>query len=149
MAIYTFSVNGGPRMVESRDPDQPLLYVLRNSLGLTGAKFGCGLGQCGACTVIIYGKAEYSCQIPVAAVAGRKITTPSIDVAVLPAIRANFRANRDLHATFETGSDGAILQRALIVSTTDRSNTVEPQHCCVSASNTAHFFQDWQILVEL
>ena len=75
MAIYTFSVNGSPRMVESRDPDQPLLYALRNSLGLTGAKFGCGLGQCGACAVILDGEPVRSCQIAVAAASGRKITT--------------------------------------------------------------------------
>ncbi|MBI3707985.1 MAG: (2Fe-2S)-binding protein [Proteobacteria bacterium] len=75
MASYTISVNGNSLAVDSRDPDQPLLYVLRNSLGLTGAKFGCGLGQCGACTVIVDGEATRSCQMPVAAAVGRKITT--------------------------------------------------------------------------
>jgi len=68
-------VNGADRVVDLRDPDTPLLYVLRNDLGLTGAKFGCGLGQCGACTVIVDGEAVRSCVVPATSVAGRKITT--------------------------------------------------------------------------
>ena len=75
MATYSFTVNGRARTVESSDPDQPLLYVLRNGLKLTGPKYGCGLGQCGACTVIVEGEATRSCQLPVSAVAGRKVTT--------------------------------------------------------------------------
>ena len=75
MAKFTLHVNGQDRAVDVRDPDQPLLYVLRNALGLTGAKFGCGLGQCGACTVIVDGEAVRSCVVPAASVAGRKITT--------------------------------------------------------------------------
>ena len=67
MPSYSFSLNGQPRTVESRDPDQPLLYVLRNAVGLKGAKFGCGLAQCGACTVIIDGAATRSCALPVSA----------------------------------------------------------------------------------
>ena len=75
MAAYSFTVNGRARTVDSADPDQPLLYVLRNGLDLTGPKFGCGLGQCGACTVIVEGEAARSCQLPVSAAAGRRITT--------------------------------------------------------------------------
>jgi nicotinate dehydrogenase subunit A len=75
MATYTLDVNGERRVVEVRDPDEPLLYVLRNSLRLTGAKFGCGLGQCGACTVIVDGEAVRSCRVPIAKAAGRKLTT--------------------------------------------------------------------------
>ena len=56
-------------------PDTPLLWVLRDTLKLTGTKFGCGIGQCGACTVHIDGKAQKSCQFPVSAVAGKAITT--------------------------------------------------------------------------
>jgi nicotinate dehydrogenase subunit A len=67
-------VNGQPRDVAT-DPDVPLLYVLRNDLGLTGTKFGCGLGQCGACTVLVGGQAVRSCLIPVQAVAGQEVTT--------------------------------------------------------------------------
>lgn len=55
--------------------DTPLLYVLRNDLGLNGAKFGCGLGQCGACTVIVDGRAVFSCLVPLAALEGREVQT--------------------------------------------------------------------------
>ncbi|MBV9432958.1 MAG: (2Fe-2S)-binding protein [Hyphomicrobiales bacterium] len=72
---YTLTVNGSERSLESRDPDQPLLYVLRNALGFTGPKFGCGLGQCGACTVIADGSPIRSCQLPISAAQGMKITT--------------------------------------------------------------------------
>jgi nicotinate dehydrogenase subunit A len=67
-------VNGVSREIAA-DPETPLLYVLRNDLKLKGARFGCGLGQCGACTVIIEGKAVQSCDVPVSAVAGLSITT--------------------------------------------------------------------------
>jgi len=60
MKTFTLIVNGHDRPVKA-EPDTPLLYVLRNDLGLRGARFGCGLGQCGACTVIIDGKATRSC----------------------------------------------------------------------------------------
>jgi nicotinate dehydrogenase subunit A len=69
------NVNGVSRTVELRDGAEPLLFVLRNRLGLTGAKFGCGLGQCGSCTVLIDGAATRSCTVPVEAAAGRRITT--------------------------------------------------------------------------
>jgi nicotinate dehydrogenase subunit A len=75
MPQYKFRVNGGPVAVDSWDPDQPLLYILRNALSLHGAKFGCGLGQCGACTVLVDGKAVRSCITPVEQVAGRAVTT--------------------------------------------------------------------------
>lgn len=74
MTAYSFSVNGTMRTVES-EADMPLLYALRNTLRLTATKFGCGLGQCGACTVIVDGQAIRSCATPVAAVAGTKVTT--------------------------------------------------------------------------
>jgi nicotinate dehydrogenase subunit A len=75
MATLTLQVNGAPRTVELGDPDTPLLYVLRNDLGLTGTKFGCGLAQCGACTVHVDGQAVRSCVTPVSATVGRPITT--------------------------------------------------------------------------
>jgi nicotinate dehydrogenase subunit A len=75
MPNFTLHVNGDTKTVNVRDPDEPLLYVLRNTLSLTGAKFGCGLGQCGACKVIVDGEAVPSCLMPVANVVGKKVTT--------------------------------------------------------------------------
>jgi nicotinate dehydrogenase subunit A len=75
MPEYKFRVNGRPATVDSWDPNQPLLYVLRNSLNLHGAKFGCGLGQCGACTVLLDGKAVRSCMTTVSQAAGHTVTT--------------------------------------------------------------------------
>jgi nicotinate dehydrogenase subunit A len=75
MPKYEFRVNGRVVSVDSWDPRQPLLYILRNSLGLRAAKFGCGLAQCGACTVLLDGKPVRSCITPVQQVAGRAITT--------------------------------------------------------------------------
>ena len=74
MSTYRITVNGKPHSVEA-EPDTPLLYVLRNDLGLHGPRFGCGLGQCGACTVQVGKQAVRSCQLPVAKVAGRTVTT--------------------------------------------------------------------------
>ena len=75
MPNLSLHVNGENRTVELRDPDEPLLYVLRNALRLTGAKYGCGLGQCGACTVIVDGEAVRSCQIPASKAAGKTVLT--------------------------------------------------------------------------
>jgi nicotinate dehydrogenase subunit A len=75
MPAYKLQVNGKTTTVDSWDPAQPLLYVLRNALGLHGPKFGCGLSQCGACTVLIDGKAQRSCVMQVRQAAGRTITT--------------------------------------------------------------------------
>lgn len=75
MPKYEFRVNGRAVSVDSWDPGQPLLFILRNSLGLHAAKFGCGLGQCGACTVLLEGKPVRSCITPVQQVAGRAVTT--------------------------------------------------------------------------
>ena len=75
MANYRLQVNGREVNVESWDPAQPLLYVLRNALGLHGPKFGCGLDQCGACTVLMDGGAARSCSVPVSQAAGHSITT--------------------------------------------------------------------------
>lgn len=73
MAI-TFNVNGMSKTVDV-DPETPLLWVLRDTLGMTGTKFGCGIAACGACTVHIDGVSERSCSIPVEFVAGREVTT--------------------------------------------------------------------------
>jgi len=75
MTRLTLRVNGGVRAVEFDDPDTPLLYVLRDDLGLTGTKFGCGLAQCGACTVLVAGRPVRACTLPAAAVAGQEVVT--------------------------------------------------------------------------
>ena len=75
MPTYSLNINRRTVRIDSWDPDQPLLYVLRNSLGLHGAKFGCGLGQCGSCTVLIDGEPARSCTTRVGDVLGKKIVT--------------------------------------------------------------------------
>jgi nicotinate dehydrogenase subunit A len=72
--VITLNVNGKPEQIDA-DPSTPLLYVLRDHLGLNGAKFGCGLGQCGACTVMVDGEAVFSCITPISLLPDRKIRT--------------------------------------------------------------------------
>ncbi len=72
--MLAFKVNGQPRSIDS-DPETPLLWVLRDDLGLTGTKYGCGVAQCGACTVHVDGKPLRSCSAPVSAVSGKNVTT--------------------------------------------------------------------------
>jgi nicotinate dehydrogenase subunit A len=74
MARFNLTVNGEVRVVDV-DPDTPLLYVLRDNLALKGPKFGCGLGQCGACTVHVAGEAVRSCGLPIDALSNRAVTT--------------------------------------------------------------------------
>jgi aerobic-type carbon monoxide dehydrogenase small subunit (CoxS/CutS family) len=74
MSRISVTVNGRRRSVDVA-PDTPLLWVLRDTLGLTGTKFGCGIGECGACTVHLDGKAVRSCTVPVSAVGERRVTT--------------------------------------------------------------------------
>jgi aerobic-type carbon monoxide dehydrogenase small subunit (CoxS/CutS family) len=74
MTTYRLRVNGREHAVDT-EPDTPLLYVLRNDLQLNAAKFGCGLGQCGACTVNLGGDSVFSCLVPVSLVGSRQVTT--------------------------------------------------------------------------
>jgi len=74
MAAYDLRINGFARNIEASDPDKPLLYVLRG-LGLTATKFGCGLGQCGACTVLLDGQSVRSCLTTIADAKGKTVTT--------------------------------------------------------------------------
>ena len=74
MPSYRLNVNGKSQTVIA-DPDTPLLYILRDNLALNGAKYGCGLGQCGACTVHVEGVATRSCLLPVSTLAGKAVTT--------------------------------------------------------------------------
>jgi nicotinate dehydrogenase subunit A len=72
--MITFTVNGQTHTIDV-EPDTPLLYALRDDLKLNGAKFGCGLGQCGSCTVLLQGQPVMSCVTPVSVVQGRTVTT--------------------------------------------------------------------------
>jgi len=74
MSTYTLNVNGEVRSLEL-DADTPLLWALRDTLGLVGTKYGCGLGQCGACTVHLDGVATRACVLPVSAIGQQKVTT--------------------------------------------------------------------------
>ena len=75
MATYSLRVNDRTHSIEADDPDMPLLYALRGELDLHGAKFGCGLGQCGACAVLVDGAATRSCLLTVKDAAGKSIVT--------------------------------------------------------------------------
>ena len=74
MKIFSISINGKTHEVNA-DPSTPMLWVLRDHLDMTGTKFGCGIAQCGACTVHLDGVAVRSCQLPVAAIDGQEVTT--------------------------------------------------------------------------
>jgi isoquinoline 1-oxidoreductase alpha subunit len=74
VATYTILINGKRRTVTA-EPDMPLLWVVRDQLGLTGTKFGCGIAQCGACTVQLDGQAVRSCSVSVSSVVGKRVTT--------------------------------------------------------------------------
>src|SRR2546421_6469747 len=71
---FTLLVNGVQYSVDA-EPETPLLWVLRDSIGLTGTKFGCGIGQCGACTVLLDGQAVRSCSTPITRAVGKRVTT--------------------------------------------------------------------------
>ncbi len=87
MTAFTLRVNGTARQVDV-DPDTPLLWVLRDNVGLTGTKFGCGIGQCGACTVHLDGKTAHSCRTPISDVGARAVTTiEGVSAAGLNAIQ--------------------------------------------------------------
>ena len=89
----TLNINGTRREFDG-DPDTPLLWVLRDDLGLTGTKYGCGIAQCGACTVHVDGQTMRSCSTPASAVAGRQVTT--IEGLTSPVAKAVQKAWVDL-----------------------------------------------------
>ena len=89
---FRLTVNGAERSVTC-EPDTPLLDVLRHDLGLAGPKFGCGMGLCGACFVLIEGRARASCDLPVSAVDGAVITVEGLPVATAGFIRSSRRSS--------------------------------------------------------
>ena len=87
---YKLTINGKKREIEV-DSDTPLLWVLRDDLGLTGTKYSCGVAQCGACTVHVDGRPKRSCVVPVSAVEGRQITTiEGVDGKVAAAVQSSW-----------------------------------------------------------
>ena len=72
--MFTLNVNNRPYTIDV-DPDMPVLWVLRDLLSLTGTKYSCGIGQCGACTILVDGQAMRSCQLPVSSVGNKRVTT--------------------------------------------------------------------------
>jgi isoquinoline 1-oxidoreductase subunit alpha len=84
---FTLEVNGRSHVVDV-EGDTPLLWVLRDSLGLTGTKFGCGIAQCGACTVFVEGSPRRACVLPIAAVKGRVTTIEGVSDRVAAAVKA-------------------------------------------------------------
>ena len=123
MAKLTLRVNGRTRDVESDDPDVPLLYVLRNDLGLTGAHIGCGLAQCGACTVLVGGRAVRSCVTPARSVGSRDVTTiEGLGTPDRPdPLQAAFIAEQAAQCGYCTS--GMIMTAAAFLSATPRPTT--------------------------
>ncbi|WP_424814536.1 (2Fe-2S)-binding protein [Roseococcus sp. YIM B11640] len=114
------TVNGRPVTVATDDPDMPLLYALRNDLGLTGPHFGCGLGQCGACTVHVDGEAMRSCVLPVASAAGKTIVTlEGLGTPAAPhKLQQAFIAEQAVQCGYCT--NGMIMQSAAFLAKTPR-----------------------------
>jgi nicotinate dehydrogenase subunit A len=120
-----FNVNGKAVKVAADDLEMPLLYALRNDLGLTGPHFGCGLAQCGACTVHIDGKAVRSCSVPIATVAGKKVTTlEGLGTAAKPhPLQAAFIEKQAVQCGYCT--NGMIMQAAALLKTNPRPTEAE------------------------
>lgn len=133
MAKLALRVNGSSREVDSPDPDVPLLYVLRNDLALTGTHFGCGLAQCGACTVLVDGKAVRSCVTPARAVTGMDVTTiEGLGTPAKPdALQAAFIAEQAAQCGYCTA--GIIMSAKALLNTTPRPT--RDQVCDALAGN--------------
>jgi nicotinate dehydrogenase subunit A len=110
----TFEVNGVEHSSQADDAT-PLLYILRNDLKLKGAKFGCGLGQCGACTVLIDGQSAMSCDTPLWAVAGKSVTTIEATAGneVLPVLQRAFIAEQAMQCGY--CASGIIMSAAALL----------------------------------
>ena len=114
------TVNGEARALQVDDPDMPLLYALRDQLGLRGLHFGCGLGQCGACTVHYYGEALRSCVMPISAVAdGEIVTLEGLGTAEKPhPVQQAFIDEQAAQCGYCI--NGMIMQAAALLATTKR-----------------------------
>ena len=125
MATYAITVNGKPRTVESWDSAQPLLYLLRNALGLKGPKYGCGEGQCGSCAVLIDGAAARACQTSVSAAAGKSVTTlEGLGSAERPhPVQAAFIAEQAAQCGYCT--NGMVMSAAALLARTPRPSDAE------------------------
>ena len=122
--MITLNINGEEKSVDAPE-DMPLLWVLRDIVGLTGTKFGCGIGQCGACTVHIDGKPTRSCLLPIGAVAGRPITTIE-GVGVTPEGARVQKAWLDLEV-IQCGycQSGQIMSAAALLASTPKPNDAD------------------------
>ena len=109
--MITIEVNGTPQQIDI-EPDTPLLWVLRDVVGLTGTKFGCGIAQCGACTVHIDGEPMRSCSVPIGALDGAKITTIEGLVAGQQAIRCSAPGSPRTCRNAATASPGRSWRRS-------------------------------------
>ena len=120
MAAYSLTVNGARRQVDAWDPGEPLLHVLRDDLGLIGTKFGCGLGQCGSCTVLIDDQPVRACVVPISSAANRRVTT--IEALGTPekpdALQAAFIAEQAAQCGYCTS--GMIMAARALLKTTPR-----------------------------
>ena len=140
MPTYSLRVNGRDRKVESWDPNQPLLYVLRDGLALNGPKFGCGLGQCGACTVMVNGQAVRSCTMPVSKAAGQSITTlEGLGTPEKPsAVQAAFIAEQAAQCGYCT--NGMIMQAEALLKRTPKPTVAQVKQgmasCLAAAGRT-------------
>lgn len=125
MAKFTLNVNGRSEVLDADDPQMPLLYALRDNLALHGPKFGCGLGQCGACIVIIDGNAVRSCQTPVSQAQGKKITTLEGlgSPEKLHPVQAAFVAEQAAQCGYCT--NGMIMSAAALLAKTPRPNEAQ------------------------
>ncbi|WP_198372434.1 (2Fe-2S)-binding protein [Roseomonas rosulenta] len=114
------TVNGRAVTITVDDPQMPLLYALRNDVGVTGPHYGCGLGQCGACTVHVNGESVRSCQVPVADAAGKRIVTlEGLGTPERPhALQAAFIAEQAVQCGY--CANGMIMESAALLAKTPR-----------------------------
>ena len=132
MATTSLNVNGRTVSVTVDDPDTPLLYVLRNELGLHGPRFGCGLGQCGACTVHVDGAAIRSCITPLSSVTGRIVTLEGLGTDAAPhPLQQAFVEEQAVQCGYCI--NGMIMQAAALLQTT--AKPTEPEIRAALAGN--------------